>query len=133
VRGGALAVAVGAGGTIVTSPDGVNWTDRTSTSSTTAQLNAVAYNGSVYAAVGVNGTIVSSADAVTWTSRTSGTTKNLRAIAANGNLFFAVGPGGTVVMSADGTTWYVASEEPYTSDSLDIKDLFVVSNDGLIQ
>jgi hypothetical protein len=43
-------VAVGTGGTILTSPDGVNWTERTS--GTRNQLNGVTYGNGTFARTG---------------------------------------------------------------------------------
>jgi len=51
-------VAVGDSGTILTSPDGVTWTTRTS--GTTYYLTAVTYGNGTFVAVGENGTILQS-------------------------------------------------------------------------
>jgi hypothetical protein len=56
--GNGLFVAVGDGGTILTSPDGVSWTQRTS--GTSNQLNGVAYGNGLFVAVGWDGTILTS-------------------------------------------------------------------------
>ncbi|WP_457630780.1 WD40/YVTN/BNR-like repeat-containing protein, partial [Oceanithermus sp.] len=100
-------VAVGDSGTIVTSSDGANWTDRTASSGTTNDLYSVAYGGGVYVAVGDGGTIVTSSDGASWTDRTasSGTTNDLYGIAYGNGLFVAAGAGGTVLTSTDGANW----------------------------
>jgi hypothetical protein len=51
-------VAVGEGGTILTSPDGVSWTARTS--GTSNWLDGVAYGNGLFVAVGDRGTILTS-------------------------------------------------------------------------
>ena len=51
-------VAVGGAGQIIHSPDGSHWT--AAASSTAAQLNGVASNGTHFVAVGNNGTILTS-------------------------------------------------------------------------
>ena len=51
-------VAVGASGTILTSPDGITWTARTS--GTTNILYGVTWSGTQFVAVGGSGTIVTS-------------------------------------------------------------------------
>jgi hypothetical protein len=50
-------VAVGRNGTILTSRDGVNWTQRTSGGN---QLKGVAYGNNTFVAVGEYGTILTS-------------------------------------------------------------------------
>lgn len=112
--GNGLFAAVGASGSIVTSPDGVVWTARSS--GTTISLNCIAYgslNGSsIFVACGEGGTILTSSDGVNWIARTSGTSKSLYGIAygklygAQGrDAFIIVGDGGTIFTSTDGITW----------------------------
>jgi hypothetical protein len=69
-------VAVGRNGTILTSPDGVGWTQRTS--GTSNHLNGVTYGNGLFVAVGERGAILTSPDGVNWTLRTSGTATPLR-------------------------------------------------------
>ncbi len=64
--GGGRFVAVGEGGTILTSPDGSTWTTRTS--GTNVWLTSVAYGFAHYIVVGDNGTVLSSQDGITWES-----------------------------------------------------------------
>ena len=94
---------MGDGGTILTSPDGVTWTARTS--GTTQILRGVVYGGSQFVAVGYNGTILTSPDGVTWTPQTSGTTNLLFGVGYDGSQLVAVGDGGTILTSPDGVTW----------------------------
>ncbi len=113
-------VAVGDGGTIRSTSDGVSW--NTVTSSTATNLSGVAYGNSRYIAVGDAGTLVTSTNGgVTWASQTLAGAGNLRAIAYgsnnnstdNGgtlliNTFVAVGDNGVAVVSNDGgATWSV--------------------------
>ena len=87
--GAGLYVAVGADGTIQTSPDGLTWTRRTS--GIIDRLNGVTWSGAQFVAVGDSGTILTSPDGVTWTRRTSGTTNALSSTAWNGHQWVAVG------------------------------------------
>lgn len=64
--GGGQFVAVGEGGTILTSPDGATWTARAS--GTNVWLTSVTYAFAHYVAVGDNGTVLASLDGVTWES-----------------------------------------------------------------
>lgn len=61
-----LFVAVGASGTILTSPDGVTWTSRTS--GTTQNLQDLTYGGAnnLFVVVAASGTILTSTDGITW-------------------------------------------------------------------
>nr|WP_218252749.1 hypothetical protein [Candidatus Magnetobacterium casensis] len=73
IYGSNIFVAVGytkGSGMILTSPDGVTWTQRTSDSP--AWFNAVGYGNNTFVVVGDKGTILTSYDGVTWTNRTSG-------------------------------------------------------------
>ncbi len=81
-------VAVGYGGTILTSPDGTTWTPRNS--GTTQDLYDIDWSGSLFVTVGQNGTILTSPDGTTWTPRNSSTTQDITSVACSGTLFVAV-------------------------------------------
>ena len=66
-----LFVTVGESGTILTSPDGTTWTERTS--GTSIFLIGVTYGNGLFVSVGDSGTILTSPDGTTWTERTFGT------------------------------------------------------------
>ena len=123
-----VVVATGASGTIISSPDAVAWTERTS--GTTNNLKGVFWSPTLtlYAAVGAGGTIVTSPDGITWTVRTSPTSRELNAITwdADGAQFVAVGNARTVVTSTDGTTWVLQ-----TSGIVGDPDYLGVAADGV--
>jgi len=98
-------VAVGGPGTVLTSPDGITWTSRTS--GTGNALYGVAWSGTQFVAVGsgTGGIILTSPDGITWTSRTSGTQSFLSSVTWSGTRFVAVGSMGTILTSPDGITW----------------------------
>jgi predicted small lipoprotein YifL len=102
-----VVIAVGSGGAVYTSADGITWTVRTS--GVTTDLYGVAVNpvGSRYLAVGAGGVILSSTDfGITWAAATSGSTATLTSAALNSSgTFVVVGAGGVVLSSTDGTTW----------------------------
>ena len=115
---GDMFVAVGNQGTIVTSPDGINWTIRDS--GTNHHLWSVTYSmppdpdECMFVAVGSNGTIVTSRDGITWTKRESGTTQGLYGITYGGYSYIAVGGyagQSTILTSWDGIEW-TALEDP---------------------
>jgi|TARA_B100000073_G_scaffold98267_1_gene78111 hypothetical protein len=113
-------VAVGDGGAIHTSTDGVLWTAQTT--GTTEDLNDIRWNKWAvgergvpeYVVVGDNGTILWSSNAETWYSVTSGTTNNLEAIAYNGERYVAVGSLGTAVFSNNVKTWSTGTTGTFT-------------------
>jgi len=114
-------VAVGDNGTIITSPDGYNWINRSY--GIFPFLRGVAYADGEYAAVGDGGVIIVSSNAATWTQITSVTSDTLYGIAGNSSWrsnglpqFLAVGDSGTAVICSNGTSWSVASSG--TSNSL---------------
>jgi len=101
-------IAVGNGGSIITSQDGINWTVRNS--GTTDNLNSIAYNNGVYVAVGAGGRIVRSTDGINWSSATvSGISVSLTDIATDSNIFIAVATDGYTTRSTDGINWINSS------------------------
>ncbi len=91
---GGMWVAVGDGGTILTSTNGITWTSRAS--GVSQNLWGVAYGG-MWVAVGDGGTILTSPDGITWTSRASGVSQNLYGFAYGGGMWVAVGSSGTII------------------------------------
>ena len=108
--GDGLFVAVGDGNppTIMTSPDDINWTKRSTEVKSPNYFVAAAYCGGMYVVVGNNGLILTSPDGVTWTLRNSDPDSPKRALLGvtygNGK-FVATGERGTVWTSPDGMIW----------------------------
>lgn len=97
-------VAVGTGGTILTSTDGRAWTRRNS--GTAGWLVGATYAEGKFIVVGAEGTILTSTDGTAWRRvRDSGTTQRLNNVIHAVNRFVAVGERGTIVTSTDGETW----------------------------
>lgn len=107
-------VATGAGGTLLTSPDGINWTPQVSNVPNTIALRSAAFgltpSGFLHVAVGDAGTIVTSADGgITWVPvAPAPLAQNLNSVVF-GSRFVAVGQGGKVVYSDDGLSWPTTS------------------------
>ncbi len=104
--GGGQFVAVGEGGTILTSPDGLAWTRRNS--GNTLWLVGVCHGNGLFVVVGDQGTILTSGDGVTWTTRRSGGTR-INAVAYGNGFFLAVDEGGVSWRSFDGVSWTSSS------------------------
>lgn len=108
--GNGLFVVVGAAGTIVTSPDAVNWT--TQSSPTSLDLYGVTYANNQFIAVGGNdvagaGVILSGTpDGITWTleSVSDGLTLPFTGVTYANGQFVAVGTN-QVMSSPDGINW----------------------------
>lgn len=96
---------------VETSKNARDWTQRTSP--VAANLNDVAWSGTVFAAVGEGGKIITSPDGIAWTSRSSGVAADLNAIVWAGTQFVAVGDS-TILTSANGTTWTKKTAPPAT-------------------
>jgi len=92
---GPLYVAVGDAGTIVTSPDGVNWTPISPPLS--GNFTSVVF-GSRFMAVGQGGTVAYSDDGLNWTETTAGTDDLSRVLFAPG-MYVSVGAAGANVVS----------------------------------
>ena len=108
--GNGLWVAGCSGGTILTSPDGITWTSRTSQFGAT-DIADVAYGNGLWVAVGP-AKISTSSDGITWTARTANmSTNDIYAVAYANSVWVAVGSGGGttntggIVYSTDGITW----------------------------
>ena len=103
-------------GGVMTSPDGINWTDRSGTGN---RHSAIVWAGAQFVAVGATKAVMTSPDGLTWTSR-SGVNAEPRGIAWNGSILVAVGFGlgnsTNVMTSADGVTWTLRSS--FQSDDL---------------
>ena len=121
-------VAVGVGGTLLTSLDGgVTW--KPQASNTPNNLHQVAFGAGTYVAVGDIGTIVSSTDGVIWTAQNSHPTpQGLRTICFGPDArFFAAGTAGTIVYSdtgADGS-WLPLNVGSSDLNSIVPSDVFI--------
>ena len=116
-----LFVMVGNHG-IVTSPNGIDWTLRFTSSS--HPLSSVAYGNHTFTAVGFNpfsdgkhGIIVTSTDGVAWTPQAEGLFDSLVSVAFGNNTLVAVGSKGTdvVITSSNGVDWSSAAV-PFRTD-----------------
>jgi hypothetical protein len=103
VWSGSQFVAVGDGGTILTSGDGATWIKRSS--GTTAALEGVVWSGTEYAVVGDSGTFLTSPDGVAWTMHSLSVNNLFYGIAWSGSIFVAVGFTGNILTSPDGISW----------------------------
>ena len=101
--GNGMFVAVGASGSIVTSPDGITWTSQRSPIS--AMLWLVTYGNSMFVAFSDSGSIITSPDGITWTKQTSPVSTRIESVTYGNGMFVAVGASGSIVTSTDGITW----------------------------
>ena len=93
-------------GSIMTSPDGLNWTQRVSP--TTENLLGVAWDGHQYLAGGDHGTILASPDGINWTQRRFKSQISIYSFSHSGSLYVAVGNDG-LLTSTDSVTWKPAA------------------------
>jgi hypothetical protein len=93
----------GVGATIVTSPDGVNWTSRVAYLPTA--LRAVTWSGQRFVAVGDLGEVMTSDDGSSWTVQDAGTSANLVGVTASAGQVVAVGESSSILTSSDGIRW----------------------------
>lgn len=100
-------IAAGAGGVIITSPDGVVWTPRSSPFTSLESINDLSASDTVVVAVGFSGKIATSGPTgITWQQRTSphGATEIVGVAYGNGTFTF-VTHFGHVATSSDGASW----------------------------
>lgn len=98
-----LHIATGANGTILTSPDAITWTSRTSPRKTF--LSSVEGSPTGFVAAGDLGTLLFSTDGITWQDRSPGTTNWIYRARWRGNQWIALGQNGALYTSPDGITW----------------------------
>jgi gliding motility-associated-like protein len=92
----------------MTSPDGINWTSRTSAADN--RWYGVTYGNGLFVAVSDNGTgnrVMTSPDGINWTARTSAADNDWYGVTYGNGLFVAVSDNGTnrVMTSPDGINW----------------------------
>jgi fibronectin-binding autotransporter adhesin len=101
--GNSTFVLTGHQGALLTSPDAISWSVRSTGRLIT--LNGVTWNGTQFIAVGNTGNVTTSANGTVWTNRSTPTTAALRGVTWNGTQAIAVGDSGNVITSGDGVTW----------------------------
>jgi len=101
--GNGIFVTVGDGGTILTSPNGVNWTGQRSGTYNT--LFGVTYGNGIFVVVGGGGIILISSDGVSWREVNSATENGLFKVTYGNGKFVAVGSRGTILTSRDAVNW----------------------------
>lgn len=95
-------VAVGKGGFVATSPDGITWTQ--GSLGNNSEYESIAYGNGRFVAVGELAPVISSADGITWQVETVGSTR-INGAAFGNNLFVIVGGIGSFWTSPDGQSW----------------------------
>jgi len=129
VTWGTILVAVGDGGVMYRSLDGVTWTAIASPP-VSSNLNAAAFGG-FYSAVGDGGAILFSADGLIWIEAASSrkaTANKLNAVAAGAGRVVAVGAGGTIISTTDGSNWTEAADSRKVTQN----ELFAVTFNGTV-
>jgi hypothetical protein len=121
-------VAVGSGGRIITSADGITWATRSS--GTTIPLVDVATNGNLFVAVGQQNSVITSTDGITWTIRSisiGGEVFSPSAIVWNGSMFL-MSARNAILKSTDGINWVRAN--PKLNGVATNGSIFVAVGDG---
>jgi hypothetical protein len=100
---GSLFILTGNHGTILTSPNGTNWTPRLT--GTTAFLSGIAPFPNGVVATGDAGTILTSADGLSWTPHLIGLTNWIYRVRYVNSQLVAVGEEGLILTSSNGIDW----------------------------
>ena len=133
VLSNSLYIITGDYGTVLTSPDGTNWTSRATPA--TNLLTSVADWPGGLVATGDDGAVITSPDGITWTVRTPGTTNWLYRVRYLNGTLIAVGQHGTLLTSTNGTNWTPRSSgtTQWLNDVTFIGDTyFIVGNKGTV-
>jgi hypothetical protein len=115
-------VVVGTNAVILSSDDGITWTQRHY--ETGKELNDVTFCNNTFVAVGGNGAILTSANGTDWTPRNSESSANLDGVVCGNGLFVAVGGSGTVLTSP------VSHTQEWTAQNSTVGQYLVAVNYG---
>jgi photosystem II stability/assembly factor-like uncharacterized protein len=125
---------VGGGGTLLSSPDGTNWTKLNS--GTTNYLSGIARSANgLLVLTGNEGTILTSPDGINWTFRASGTTSWLYRTRCVMGRLLTVGENGTMLLSTNGTKWTAIATgvTNWLNDAVVVSNTcYVVGNQGVV-
>jgi hypothetical protein len=112
-------IAVGAGGKMAYSADGVTWTPVTTSGFSSNNISGIAYGSDKFVAVGNLGLMAYSADGETWTPVTTSTfdSNNISGVTYGNGKFIAVGAGGKIAYSEDGVTWTTVTLSTFPSNA----------------
>ena len=103
-------VAVGYSEKILTSPDGITWTDQNAGLTSPATLQCVAWSGQEYAVFGTGNVLLRSADGIAWTSGAS-PLMVCHDLIWGDTMFIAVSSAGAIYTSPNGTSWQEQDSE----------------------
>ncbi|MCX6856937.1 MAG: hypothetical protein NTV80_18760 [Verrucomicrobia bacterium] len=116
---------------VLTSPDGVKWTQQTVNS--ILPLQDIAWNGSLFVAVGQDELVITSPNAINWTKQTTNilNSYSLNSVAWSGTNWVVVGEGNTIIRSADAVTWET-SNAPSNSTSAALNDILWTGTEFIV-
>lgn len=125
-------LAVGESGAIVSSPDGVNWTELAKPRQA-PDYYAIEYANGLYVVAGDDGRIWTSKDGSAWTQKYGGVQVDLAGVAEARNLVVAVGADGAIFSSSSPWPWkwlrrFTGTTQPLHSVAAGT-DLFVAVGD----
>lgn len=103
-------VALGTDGSILTSPDGLDWTLALNPVPSTG-MNSIFFVAPLYVAVGDGGKIFTSTNLENWTQPDSNTVNDLYAVSLLNDRLVATGANGTLITSLDGITWTLGDSQ----------------------
>jgi hypothetical protein len=99
-------IAVGDFGTILTSPNGIDWdVELTPSSATNSVLLGVGGSTNFFLAVGSQGTVLWATNTFLWNALPAPTTNDLQGVCFDGSRFILCGGNGTLLTSTNGTNW----------------------------
>src|SRR6185503_13897538 len=133
VHGNGTFVAVGTGGAILTSSNGVNWSNHPQTN--LGSLRAVAYGNGTFVALDGFSKTATSTDGMTWTVRALPFSLGPENITFGAGVFVIVASDNEVLSSPDGITWrhhFTPSNEGFYGTTFGHHTFLGVGEDGVI-
>jgi hypothetical protein len=124
----------GAGGALLSSPDGTNWSKQVS-GTTNDLMGLTDFTNGLLVAAGADGTLLTSPDGTHWSKQVSGTTNCLYRVHCFNGWLLAVGANGTLLTSPNATNWVTLNTgvTNWLNDAILISNTcYVVGNQGVV-
>ena len=130
---GSKYIAVGDGGLVMTSTDGITWSFAF-IAGVTEDLYGINWYNNLFIITGTNGTLLTSPDGIVWTPQVTQLTATLICACYGGGYYFAISNYGDVLTSQDGINWSSQGALPSSLHDIvyDGTNFIIVGSNGMV-